>query len=74
MAEAQDNTVDIGAGIPLQKNGYPAQQNIRCCHILQHFQSWTPGARSISMDLCTGRGSCVENCPVTNQIVNFNQG
>ncbi|HDG97480.1 MAG TPA: hypothetical protein ENG73_04840 [Desulfobacterales bacterium] len=25
-------------------------------------------ARSINMDLCTGCGVCVENCPVTNQI------
>ena len=27
-------------------------------------------ARSINMDLCTGCGSCVENCPVTNDIIN----
>ena len=26
-------------------------------------------ARSIDLDLCTGCGSCVENCPVTNQAV-----
>jgi heterodisulfide reductase subunit A len=26
-------------------------------------------ARSINMDLCTGCGLCVENCPVTNQMV-----
>ena len=25
-------------------------------------------ARSINMDLCTGCGACVENCPVTNRI------
>jgi heterodisulfide reductase subunit A len=25
-------------------------------------------ARSINMELCTGCGSCVENCPVTNDI------
>jgi len=24
-------------------------------------------ARSINMDLCTGCGVCVENCPVVNQ-------
>ena len=24
-------------------------------------------ARSVKVDLCTGCGSCVENCPVTNQ-------
>jgi len=24
-------------------------------------------ARSIDMDICTGCGSCVENCPVINQ-------
>jgi heterodisulfide reductase subunit A2 len=24
-------------------------------------------ARSVRMDLCTGCGACVENCPVTNQ-------
>jgi heterodisulfide reductase subunit A len=24
-------------------------------------------ARSIDMDRCTGCGSCIENCPVTNQ-------
>jgi len=28
-------------------------------------------ARSINMDLCTGCGSCVENCPVTNEIINW---
>jgi heterodisulfide reductase subunit A len=26
-------------------------------------------ARSIKMDLCTGCGSCVENCPVVQQSV-----
>jgi heterodisulfide reductase subunit A len=26
-------------------------------------------ARSINMDLCTGCGVCVENCPVVNQAV-----
>lgn len=26
-------------------------------------------ARSIDMDLCTGCGACVENCPVTQQQV-----
>ena len=26
-------------------------------------------ARSINMDLCTGCGSCVENCPVTNEAI-----
>jgi heterodisulfide reductase subunit A len=28
-------------------------------------------ARSINTDLCTGCGSCVENCPVTNQAVSL---
>ncbi len=26
-------------------------------------------ARSINMDLCTGCGSCIENCPVSNQVL-----
>jgi len=26
-------------------------------------------ARSINMDLCTGCGVCVENCPVVNETV-----
>ncbi len=26
-------------------------------------------ARSINMDLCTGCGACVENCPVVQQAV-----
>jgi len=26
-------------------------------------------ARSVSTDICTGCGLCVENCPVTNQAV-----
>jgi heterodisulfide reductase subunit A len=26
-------------------------------------------ARSVNADLCTGCGSCVENCPVTNQAI-----
>jgi len=26
-------------------------------------------ARSINMDLCTGCGSCVENCPVTTEAI-----
>ena len=30
-------------------------------------------ARSINMDLCTGCGACLENCPVTNQMVPSNQ-
>jgi heterodisulfide reductase subunit A len=30
-------------------------------------------ARSINMDLCTGCGSCVENCPVTNIAIDFKQ-
>jgi heterodisulfide reductase subunit A len=28
-------------------------------------------ARSIKMELCTGCGNCVENCPVTNEIINW---
>ncbi|RPH50956.1 MAG: hypothetical protein EHM85_08580 [Desulfobacteraceae bacterium] len=30
-------------------------------------------ARSIKMDLCTGCGACVENCPVTQQTVFLSQ-
>ena len=30
-------------------------------------------ARSINTDLCTGCGSCVANCPVTNQAVTTGQ-
>ncbi len=26
-------------------------------------------ARSINMELCTGCGVCVENCPVTNEAI-----
>ena len=26
-------------------------------------------ARSVNTDICTGCGSCIENCPVTNQAV-----
>ena len=28
-------------------------------------------ARSVRTDLCTGCGSCVENCPVTNQAISL---
>jgi heterodisulfide reductase subunit A len=31
-------------------------------------------ARSINMDLCTGCGVCVENCPVTNQVMTPSAG
>ena len=27
-------------------------------------------ARSVNVDLCTGCGACVENCPVTNEVLN----
>jgi len=31
-------------------------------------------ARSVNTDLCTGCGSCVENCPVTNQAISISEG
>jgi heterodisulfide reductase subunit A len=31
-------------------------------------------ARSVDMEKCTGCGSCVEHCPVTNQAIAADQG
>jgi heterodisulfide reductase subunit A2 len=31
-------------------------------------------ARSVNMDLCTGCGVCVENCPVVNQALDASPG
>ncbi|NVM25542.1 MAG: 4Fe-4S binding protein, partial [Desulfobacterales bacterium] len=30
-------------------------------------------ARSVNTDICTGCGSCIESCPVTNQAVSVNR-